>query len=380
MAGLRVLLAAGGTGGHLFPAEALAIELRARGASVHLATDVRGMKYVGVFPADSMTSIDAATFRSRSPVALVRTVWTLAKGFFKAWGLVGKLKPDLVIGFGGYPSVAPVLAGWMRGVPTLVHEQNGVIGRANAFLSQRVTGIATGLKTVKGLSAVLEKKVSNVGNPVRPNVLKVKDMPFPTLEALEEHFQFRVLVTGGSQGASVMSDVVPQAMAVLPEKQRRCLRIVHQARGEDLERARAAYETAGVKVELAAFFDDLPARIANSHLVIGRAGASTVAELAVIGRPSILVPLPTAIDQDQAANAASLGDIGGAIVVKQSDFTPGWLAMTLLELIRNPKRLTDSGIAAKSAGIPDAARRLADLVEAVARTKPSKKSRKEKTR
>ena len=233
---------------------------------------------------------------------------------------------------------------------------------------------------MKGISAVLEKKVSNVGNPVRPNVLKVKDVPFPTLEALEEHFQFRVLVTGGSQGASVMSDVVPQAMAVLPEKQRRCLRIVHQARGEDLERARAAYETAGVKVELAAFFDDLPARIANSHLVIGRAGASTVAELAVIGRPSILVPLPTAIDQDQAVNAESLGDIGGAIVVKQSDFTPGWLAMTLLELIRNPKRLTDSGIAAKSAGIPDAARRLADLVEAVARTKPSKKSRKEKTR
>ena len=149
--------------------------------------------------ADSMTSIDAATFRSRSPVALLRTVLILAKGFFKAWLLIGKLKPDLVIGFGGYPSVAPVLAGRLRGVPTLIHEQNGVIGRANSFLSQWVTGIATGLKAVKGLSPTLEKNVVHVGNPVRPNVLKYKDAPFPTLERLEQNFQLKLVVTGGSQ-------------------------------------------------------------------------------------------------------------------------------------------------------------------------------------
>ena len=355
----RILLAAGGTGGHLFPAEALAGELVKAGIEVHLATDRRGMAYGGAFPAEGRHAIRAATPSGKSPRVLVGAVAALAQGLLQSLILIRRLRPQVVIGFGGYPSVPPLLAARLLGIPAFVHEQNGVIGRANRFLGPHVRIIGTGLKEVAGLSPALATKVRHVGNPVRPAVLAAAETAFAPLV---EGMPFRILVTGGSQGARTLSDVVPRAVGLLTPDEKARLSIVHQARADDVSLAEMLYRDAGAAVEVRSFFEDLPARIAASHLVIGRAGASTVAELAVIGRPAILVPLPGALDQDQAANAAALGKIGAAIVIAQRDFTPEALADYLRGFLADPRRLTDSSQAAKSAGSPDAAARFAALI------------------
>ncbi len=358
-----ILIAAGGTGGHLFPAEALAVALAKRGVAVHLATDERALQYGKAFPAEAIHPIPSATLKSRSPFALAGTVLTLGRGFLRAAGLIRRLRPAAVVGFGGYPTVPPVLAATVLRVPSLIHEQNGVLGRANRLLAPRVTAIGTGMAAVKGLAGPLAAKARHVGNPIRPAVLAAA-APY---DAPRPGGPFRLLVTGGSQGARVMSDVVPAAVAALEPELRARIEIVQQARGEDLERARAAYAAAGVKAECEAFFADLPARIAAAHLVIGRAGASTVAELAVIGRPSMLVPLPHALDQDQASNAETLTRAGAAETVDQARFTPAFVADRLSEHMRDTKSLSDSAEAARKLGIPDAAERFADLVLETAR-------------
>ena len=310
----RILLAAGGTGGHLFPAEALAVELVKNGIEIHLATDARGMAYGGAFPATERHAIRAATPSGKSPLALAKAVLALGFGFVQSLRLIHRLKPDAVIGFGGYPSVPPVLAAWVLGVPALVHEQNGVLGRANRFLAGRVKVIATGFMDVKAVPDPVRFKMRLVGNPVRPAVLKAAEGAY---QPIAPNGIIHLLVTGGSQGARIMSDVVPKALGLLPPDLKFRLSIVHQ-------------------------------------------------ELGVIGRPSILVPLPGSLDQDQAANAASLAQIGAAIVMRQADFTAKALADQLEWLFTHPSELTDSSVAAKSAGIPDAAARLAFLVADVA--------------
>jgi len=355
----RIVLAAGGTGGHLFPAEALAVELVKQGIEVHLATDARGMAYGGAFPAKERHAIRAATPSGKSPIALLKALLALGRGLVQSFQLVRRLKPDAVVGFGGYPSVPPVLAGWLLGVPTLVHEQNGVLGRANRFLAPLAKGLATGFADVKSVPRSVKGRMHLVGNPVRPAVLEVADIAY---RPVSPDGAIHLLVTGGSQGARVMSDVVPKALGLLSPVLKSRLAIVHQARGDDLAVAEWNYAEAGIKADIRAFFDDLPKRISDAHLVIGRAGASTVAELAVIGRASILVPLPGSLDQDQAANAETLARIGAAIVIKQVNFTPEALAELLERLFSHPSELTDSSVAAKSAGIPDAAVRLARLV------------------
>jgi UDP-N-acetylglucosamine--N-acetylmuramyl-(pentapeptide) pyrophosphoryl-undecaprenol N-acetylglucosamine transferase len=360
---LRILLAAGGTGGHLFPAEALAGELVQQGLEVHLATDTRGMAYGGAFPAQERHAIRAATPSGQSPIALLKALWALSWGLVQSLQLVRRLKPDAVVGFGGYPSVPPVLAAWLLGVPTLVHEQNGVLGRANRFLARRVEIIATGFMDVKAVPDAVRFKTRIVGNPVRPAVLEAAEISY---QPITTESMINLLVTGGSQGARVMSDVVPKALALLPLSLKTRLAIVHQARGDDLAVAKQNYAEAEVTADIRAFFDDLPQRIAKAHLVIGRAGASTVAELGVIGRPSLLVPLPGSLDQDQAANAQSLAWIGAATVIPQKEFTPDRLAALLERLLSHPTELTDSSVAAKSAGISDAAARLAYIVIDVA--------------
>jgi len=360
---LRILLAAGGTGGHLFPAEALAVELVKQGIEVHLATDARGMAYGGAFPAKERHAIRAATPSGKSPIALIKALLALGHGLVQSLQVVRRLKPDAVVGFGGYPSVPPVLAGWLLGVPTLVHEQNGVLGRANRFLAPFSKALATGFDDVKSVPGSVRGRLHLVGNPVRPAVLDVADIAF---RPVTPDGAIHLLVTGGSQGARVMSDVVPKALGMLPSTLKSRLAIVHQARGDDVAVAERHYSEAGIKADIRAFFDDLPKRIADAHLVIGRAGASTVAELGVIGRASILVPLPGSLDQDQAANAETLGRIGAATVIKQANFTPEALAGLLERLFSHPSELTDSSVAAKSAGIPDAAVRLARLVVDVA--------------
>ena len=357
-----VLVAAGGTGGHLFPAQALSHALVARGARVRLATDERALKYGGDFPAEAIYEIASATPTSGGLAAKARAALTLGKGVVEAYGLLGRIKPRVVVAFGGYPTVPPALAASLRGIPLVLHEQNAVMGRANRFLARRAKIIACGFPTLDGLPDDLRDRVAQVGNPVRPAVLEAAGLAYPDFA----DGRLRLLVTGGSQGARIMSDVVPAAVGLLAPEQRARLVIVQQARGEDLVRVEEAYRRLGVAFEAAPFFADLPLRMAQSHLVLGRSGASTVSELAVIGRPSILVPFPHALDADQAANAAHLAKTGAAEVMRQTGFTPEWLAERLAQALSQPKDLTRRAQAAKSAGIPDAAERLADLALRIA--------------
>ncbi len=356
-----VLLAAGGTGGHLFPAEALAIALAQRGVQVELATDDRALRYGGAFPASAVHTIASATPRGGSVLGKVMAAFTLAQGTLSAWMLLRARRPSCVIGFGGYPTVPPVLAASLLGIPTIIHDQNAVLGKANRFLSGRVSAIACGFPNLGGVSQALRARVNVTGNPVRPAVIDAATTPFPdTADG-----RLRLLVTGGSQGAKVMSDIVPAAIELLSPTLRARLVIVQQARGEDEERVRAAYQSMSLAAEVAPFFKDLPNRIAQAHLVIARSGASTVSELAVIGRPSILVPFPFALDQDQAANARELAQTGAAQIIKQDQFSPEWLAARLEAAMNEPESLRAQAAAAKAAGVPDAADRLADLVMSV---------------
>ena len=355
-----VVLASGGTGGHLFPAFALAEELSNRGYAVDLATDTRGDRYGVAFPGRDIYQLSSATFAGKSPLAAIRTLWMLAQGLRQSHRLFARLKPVAVVGFGGYPSFPPLLAAGIRGIPSALHEQNAVLGRANRFLAKRVTAIATSFPEVKYVDGASAKKIVFTGNPVRAAVLEAAGRPY---EPPVPDGPLELLVFGGSQGARYFSDTVPPALAGLPEATRTRLQVTQQCRPEDLERVRAAYAQAGITAECDEFFADLPARIAEAHLVIGRAGASSIAELTVIGRPAILVPLPHALDNDQLLNATSLAEIGGAWCFAQSDLDVAQLRATLVPLIEGPAALSEAATAAGAAGRPDAVVRLADLVE-----------------
>lgn len=354
-----VLLAAGGTGGHLFPAYALAEELGRRGYLVDLATDMRGDRYGTGFPARKIHQIPSATLAEKTPVALAKTVWTLSRGVGAAVQLLGEIRPSVVVGFGGYPTFPPLLAAKLRGVKTALHEQNAVLGRANKMLAPRVDAIATSFETVKFLDGALREKAHFTGNPVRDVVIDCAALPYWSPGATDA---IKLLVFGGSQGARYFSDAVPPALTLLPEDIRGRLHVIQQAREEDVDRVKAAYANAGIFAEVAPFFANLPEIMANSQLVIGRAGASTIAELTVIGRPSILVPLPHALDNDQLQNAARLAESGGAWCIEQNTLSPERLADELLRLFSTPQLLLDAAHAAKSVGKPDAVLRLADLV------------------
>jgi UDP-N-acetylglucosamine--N-acetylmuramyl-(pentapeptide) pyrophosphoryl-undecaprenol N-acetylglucosamine transferase len=352
-----ILLAAGGTGGHLFPASALAAALAKRGAEVELATDGRALKFGQDFPARAVHAFPAATTTEAGALAKARASLTLGAGLAAAALKLRRIQPRAVVGFGGYPTVPPLLAAWLLRIPTVLHEQNAVMGRANRFLSPRVSLIACGFPGLKGVD---QAKARVTGNPVRPSVIDAAALPYP------EHVgqRLNLLVTGGSQGARV---IVPEALALLNPDERQWIRLTQQARGEDSARVAAACARMSFPVEIAEFFPDLPARIAAAHLIVARAGASTVSELAVIGRASVLVPFPHALDQDQAANAAALAGAGGATLVPQPEFTPERLAAILRDALAAPAKLQAAAMAAKSVGVPDAAERLADLVLEAAR-------------
>ncbi|MDP3546617.1 MAG: undecaprenyldiphospho-muramoylpentapeptide beta-N-acetylglucosaminyltransferase [Phreatobacter sp.] len=354
-----ILVCAGGTGGHLFPAEALSVALAARGCLVDLVTDERAEKYGRAFPARATHIVESATIGARNPLALAKTAFTLGRGYLHARKIIRVLKPAAVIGFGGYPTLPPMFAATQLGVPTVIHDQNAVMGRANRQLSGRVSAIATSFPGVLDGDPVLAKKASFTGNPVRPMVIEAAATPY---DAPVAGGPFRLCVFGGSQGARVMSEIVPPALEQVDAALRARLHLVQQARAEDQEAVEATYARLGVAAEVAPFFVDLPARLASAHLVIARSGASTVAELSVIGRPSILVPLPHALDQDQLMNAATLAAAGAATVVKQADFTPDWLAGELTRLLVDPTPLAAAAAAARAQGHADAADRLADLV------------------
>src|SRR5665213_726841 len=332
-----ILLAAGGTGGHLFPAEALGVELIRRGYRVRLATDARALRYSGLFSKDTIDVVPSETVRGRNPWALARTGAMRGAGTIIALNLMRRMKPAAVVGFGGYPTVPPLLAARLFGVPTLLHEANAVLGRANRLLSGRVSAIATSLPGVLDRDPALAPKTTTVGTPMRPAILAAAAVQFASPEP---DGPLRLLVVGGSQGARVMADIVPGAIERLAPELWRRLILTQQVREEDMARVRAVYDRLRITAELAPFFTDLPVRLASSHLVVSRSGAGTVAELAAIGRPSILVPLPGSIDQDQFANAGVLAQADGAIRIVQNDFTSKRLAAEIAAFAAEPGRLT----------------------------------------
>lgn len=356
-----VMLAAGGTGGHVFPAEALAYELKGRGYSVHLVTDSRAERYAGKFPADEIHVVPSATIGSKNPIRVIKALATLWTGLRSARKLMTRLKPVAVVGFGGYPTVPPLLASTGMGVPSLLHEQNAVMGRANKALAKRVKAIAGGfLPENKGEYG---DKIVMTGNPVRPAVLSAADVAYTPSHSGEE---FNLVVFGGSQGAQFFSAAVPAAICLLPNDLRSRIRLTQQARVEDKDSVIESYKKLGVRADVSPFFADMAERMAQADLVISRSGASTVSELSVIGRPSVLVPYPHALDHDQAANAAALSAAGGASVIKQPELSPNALSALLADAMNDPARLEKTAAAAKATGKPHAAKRLADLVEAIA--------------
>ena len=332
---------------------------------MRLATDSRALRYSGLFSSDTIDVVPSETVRGRNPVSLARTahharLWRHAV----ALNLVRRLKPAAVVGFGGYPTLPPLMAARLLGVPGIIHDANAVLGRANRFLSTRVNAIATSLPGVLDRDPALAGKTTTVGTPMRPAILAAAAQNYASPEA---NGPLRLLVVGGSQGARVMSDIVPPAIERLEPALWSRLILTQQVREEDMARVRAVYDRLKINAELAPFFTDLPARLASNHLVVSRSGAGTVAELAAIGRPSILVPLPGAIDQDQFANAGVLAQANGAVRIPQAEFTPGPAGCAKSRrFAAEPARLTAMAANARNVGRLDAAERLADLVVKVA--------------
>lgn len=353
------VLAAGGTGGHILPAFALAIELERRGHHVALVTDERGARIPGK-PASLTSHVLPAGRMGRNPIAMLKALRAIWEGRRMALRLFESFQPTAVVGFGGYPALPALLAAHKAGIATVIHEQNAVLGRVNRFLAKRVNAIATSYRQVDRLDPRLAEKVHLVGNPVRPEVLELRDLPFP---ALSEDGLLRVLVTGGSQGASILADVVPDGLAMLPPNLRHRLQVTQQCRPEDLEAVRARYAGHEIPAELGTYFEDMATRLGDAHLFIGRAGASTIAELTAAGRPAILVPLPIATDDHQAANTREIVAAGGARAIRQTGFTAKELAKQIQAMALHPEALANAAHAAWNCGLPNAVSDLADLVE-----------------
>jgi len=355
------VLAAGGTGGHMIPAHALARELMQRGHHVALVTDERGARIPGVFQG-VQTHVLPAGRLSKSPMGLMRAGRSILAGRAMAMQLYETFRPTAVIGFGGYPALPALMGALKLGIPSAIHEQNAVLGRVNRLLAGRVDAIATAYPDVKRLAAKYESKVHLIGNPVRDEVLALRDRPYPPMD---EDGVFRLLVTGGSQGAAILSEVVPDAIGLLPLNFRRRLQVTQQCRVEDIDKVRETYADLGVPADLATYLPDLPERLAWAHLVIARAGASTIAELTAAGRPAILVPLPSATDDHQSFNVREMVEAGGARSIPQRLFTPVELAKQMQKLGLEPEALANAAKRAKKCGRPAAARDLADLLESM---------------
>ncbi len=355
------VLAAGGTGGHMVPAAALASELTRRGHRVALVSDERGVRFPGLFDG-IQTHVLPAGRLGGGPIGWMRAGRQMMAGRGMAIELFRTFQPAAVIGFGGYPALPALLAAFARKVPTIVHEQNAVLGRVNRLVAGSVAAIATSYVKVDRLKDKHVPRTHLVGNPVRESVLALRDRPYPVLD---EDGIFRVLVTGGSQGASILSQVVPDGLALLPIAFRQRMQVTHQARIEDIDAVRAKYAEHGIPAEIATYLPDLPDRLAWAHVVIARAGASTIAELTAAGRPAILVPLPGATDDHQTANCREIVDAGGARAIAQSRFTAAELAKQIQKLGLDPAALGNAAARARSCGRPFAVRDLADLVESI---------------
>lgn len=342
----------------MFPAEALARELIERGWQVVLASDSRGAAYAEKFPAIERLSLEAATFKNGDPIGMARAAIKIGLGVMQARKAFKRLKPWAVIGFGGYPSFPALTAALQRKDVTLIHEQNSVLGRSNRKLAAKVDAVACAFPVLRLAPSELEGRVQVVGNPVRPDIRALYDQPYPPIDKT-----IRILVTGGSQGAKILSETVPQALALLPMSLRITLKVEQQTRAENIDAATKIYNDAEIEAEIAPFFSDMADRLGRAHLVIGRAGASTVCELAVAGKPSLLIPLKIAADDHQTFNARLLSAVGAAAVALEDELTVDSLAGAVNALLKDPDRLSRMAAAARSVAQPDAAEKLADLVE-----------------
>ena len=363
MTGRRIVLAAGGTGGHMFPAHALGEELVRRGHAIALITDERGQGYPGLFDGVPTHVVDSGTATGGGPLRAVVAGLKVLAGARHARRLLAADRPAAVVGFGGYPALPAMLAARSLSIPYCIHEQNAVLGRVNRLMAGRAAAIATSFVTTRRLSGRAGRRAVATGNPVREAVAALHGEPYPTLG---EAGLIRLLVIGGSQGARVLSDVVPAALTLLPTAIQRRLQVTQQCRPEDMDRTRRVYDQAGIAAELATFLEDMPERLRWCHLVVARAGASTLAELTAAGRPCVLVPLAIAADDHQTANAEDLAQAGGAWVLPEPTFTPAALAKQLHTLLAAPERLTTAADAARGQGRPGAVHALADLVERIA--------------
>ncbi|HEV8408727.1 MAG TPA: undecaprenyldiphospho-muramoylpentapeptide beta-N-acetylglucosaminyltransferase [Sphingomicrobium sp.] len=359
---MNFVLAAGGTGGHMIPAHALAAELKGRGHGVLLITDERGSRFPGLFENVPVHILPAGRLGG-GPIGWLKAMGAVVKGRGQAKRLYREHTPDAVVGFGGYPAFPSLLAASSTRIPTVLHEQNAVLGRVNRLLAGESEAIGTAYDQVDRLNPKYEDKAVLIGNPVRAEITRLGELPFPPFD---EVAPLKILVTGGSQGASILSDVVPKGLGLLDPSLRRRLQVVQQCRPEDIERVRGQYAELQIPAELMTYIEDMPEKLADAHLVIGRAGASTIAELTAAGRPAILVPFAAATDDHQTANAREMVKAGGARAIQETGFTPEVLARQIEALAMDPLALSNAAARALSVGRPHAARDLADLVERIA--------------
>lgn len=359
----HIVLAAGGTGGHMFPALSLMEELKDRGHRVTLVTDNRGIKYKDLFKGIKIYQVNSASFAGKGIIGKLLSVPKIIAGIFEARSILKMIGAGTVIGFGGYPSFPTIRAARSLGIPTCLHEQNAVLGRVNRYMAKSVDAVALSFENTKHVNWHANKFTAVTGNPVRKEIVEIGDLYYPTIG---DDRIFRILVIGGSQGAKIFSEVVPQAISTLPRASQRRLQITQQCREEDIERVRELYADTKIAVELTTFIDDLPGCLRWAHLVIGRAGASTISELTTAGRPGILVPYPHATDDHQTANARELAGCGGAWLYKNSEFNAKTLAKLLQRMARHPNEVWTAAEESRKIGKPYAANDLADIVERLA--------------
>jgi len=359
---MNITLAAGGTGGHMVPAHALAAELKSRGHGVMLVTDERGARIPALFE-DVPTHILPAGRLGGGPIGWLKAAGAVLAGRREAKALYREFTPDAVVGFGGYPAFPALLAASALNIPTILHEQNAVLGRVNRLLAGSAHAIATAYPDVERLKPRFRRKVALVGNPVRESVARLGTMPFPEFD---ETAPLKILITGGSQGATVLGSVVPDALGMLQPKLRHRLQVVQQCRPDDIDAVRNRYAALNIPAELLTYIEDMPDKLAEAHLIIARAGASTIAELTAAGRPAILIPLPIATDDHQTINAREMAKAGGARMIPQDEFTPEVLAAQIEAVAGDPQALNNAAERALSVGRPHATKDLADLVERIA--------------
>jgi UDP-N-acetylglucosamine--N-acetylmuramyl-(pentapeptide) pyrophosphoryl-undecaprenol N-acetylglucosamine transferase len=358
---MNFVLAAGGTGGHMVPAHAVAAELRSRGHGVLLITDERGARFPGLFDNVPVHVLPAGRLGG-GPIGWLKAAGSVIRGRAEAKRLYRDHRPDAVVGFGGYPAFPALLAASAMKIPTVLHEQNAVMGRVNRLLVSEAEAVGVAYDEIDRLKPRDRAKTVVVGNPVREEIARLGEMPFPPFD---EVAPLKILVTGGSQGAAILSQVVPEGLGMLDPSLRRRLQVVQQCRPDDIERVRSQYAALGIPAELMTYIEDMAAKLGDCHLMIGRAGASTIAELTAAGRPAILVPYAAATDDHQTANAREIVKAGGARAIKQENFTPDVLARQIEALAMDPVALNNAAARALSVGRPHAARDLADLVERV---------------